>query len=75
MAEEKVDVEKEEIREQMRALEKNKCDLESKVNFLLRQEADLKDALEKVSFWSRGKRINEKFGGFLNTFLPLPRSY
>lgn len=48
MAEEKVEQEREEIREHIRNIERDKIDLEAKVNFLLRQEADLKDALEKV---------------------------
>ncbi|KAL7640451.1 UNVERIFIED_CONTAM: hypothetical protein RMT77_008726 [Armadillidium vulgare] len=52
MAEEKVEQEREEIREHIRNIERDKIDLEAKVNFLLRQEADLKDALEKVEAYN-----------------------
>lgn len=49
-AEERLDLEKEELRDRIRAMEREREDLETKLTHSLRQEVDLREALEKVSW-------------------------
>ena len=58
-AESRVITEKEQMREQLMAAESAKLDFEAKVRFLHRQDADLKEAFDKVRmmFW-RFKRVS-----------------
>ncbi|XP_066951894.1 rootletin-like isoform X2 [Macrobrachium rosenbergii] len=51
-AEEKLDQEKDELRDQIRAMERHRTELEAKLAHSLRQETDLREALEKVESYS-----------------------
>lgn len=49
-AEERLDQEKDDLRDQIRTVEKQRADLEAKLAHSLRQEIDMREALEKVGF-------------------------
>lgn len=49
-AEERLDQEKDELRDQIRSMERQRADLEAKLAHSLRQEIDMREALEKVGF-------------------------
>ncbi|XP_069959044.1 rootletin isoform X2 [Cherax quadricarinatus] len=51
-AEERLDQEKDELRDQIRAMERQRTELEAKLAHSLRQETDLREALEKVESYS-----------------------
>lgn len=47
-AEERLDQEKDDLRDQIRSVERQRADLEAKLTQSLRQEMDMREALEKV---------------------------
>lgn len=60
-AEERLDQERDDLKDQIRAMERQRADLEAKLAHSLRQETDLRDALEKVrcAKASRNKILEE----------------
>ena len=56
MTEENVEREKATIHERLRELERDRMDLETKVTLYERQESELKDALDQVSYLSIKKK-------------------
>ncbi|XP_063597935.1 rootletin-like [Penaeus indicus] len=51
-AEERLDQERDDLKDQIRAMERQRADLEAKLAHSLRQETDLRDALEKVESYN-----------------------